>query len=81
MYRYLVCGRWGRHKRSFAISAIDLDDAKEVATELVKFYASGTENYTTQTWRYGEITVEPVEADTPVLLLLRGGRAHLRLVK
>jgi hypothetical protein len=80
MYRYLVCGRWGRHKRSFAISAVNLDDAIEVADELVKFYASGTENYTTQTWRYGEITVEPVEAEE-ARLLLRGERAFLRLIR
>ena len=56
--RYLVTGRYGRHKRTFHIDAPDLAVARSEALALAKFYGSGTENYTAQTWRLGAITVE-----------------------
>lgn len=76
--RYLVAGRYGRHKRTFHIDAPDLAVARSEALALAKFYGSGTENYTSQTWRLGAITVESeVEGSGRAV---RGARPDLRLL-
>jgi hypothetical protein len=76
--RYLVTGRHGRHKRTLYVDAPDLAVARSEALALAKFYGSVTENYTSQTWRLGAITVESeVEGSGGAL---RGARPDLRLM-
>ncbi len=57
MTMYCVRGKWGRHRRDFSVFADSMDEAVENAILMAKFYASGTRNYTTETWTYGSIEV------------------------
>ena len=77
MTMYCVRGKWGRHRRDFTVFADSMDEAVENAILMVKFYASGTRNYTTETWRYGSIEVV---SETCEIRPVRPERAALQVV-
>jgi len=80
MKHFLVTGKYDRHVRKFWIYATSQAQAEIDAGLLVKFYATGTKNYTTDTWRFGVVSVKEV-GDTAPAVIIRGLRPHLQLVR
>ena len=78
--RFLVTGKYDRHVRKFWIMATSQAEAEADALVLIKFYATGTKNYTTETWRFGAVTVQEV-GDPAGKTVIRGDRPHLRVVR
>jgi hypothetical protein len=78
--RFLVTGKYDRHVRKFWIMADSQAQAEIDALVLVKFYATGTTNYTTETWRFGTITVQEV-GDPAGKTVIRESRPPLRVVR
>jgi hypothetical protein len=78
--RFLVTGKYDRHVRKFWIMATSQAEAEADALVLIKFYATGTKNYTTETWRFGAVTVQEV-GDPAGKTVICGDRPHLRVVR
>jgi hypothetical protein len=78
--QYLVTGKWDRHTRKFWIYARTQAEAEADAAALVRFYATGTKNFTTDTWRFGTITVTNISESSPSTEI-RGSRPQLRVVR
>ncbi len=80
MKRFVVAGKYDRHVRKFWIYADSQAQAEIDAGVLVKYYATGTKNYTTDTWRFGVITVKEV-GDAAPAVIIRGSRPRLQVVR
>ncbi len=77
MGMYCVNGRWGRHRRQFSVHADSMDEAVENAVILAQSYATGTRNYTTETWKYGSMEIVSEECE---IRKVRAERASLYVV-
>jgi hypothetical protein len=69
MNKYIVTGRWERHKRKFELSAQTWAEAEHTALTLIdSIYSRGSgKTYGQSVWQFGAISMREVGGQTAVI--------------